>query len=201
MILASLRLFSQTNYKRLLAYSSVENMGIIALGVGVGGPLGLFASLFHVVSHSLVKPLAFFLGGVLTQVYGTKEISKITGVSTVMPAIGKIFVLVNIGLTGGIPFGTFISEIVLLAAALVTGNYLVVLLLIVFTTIAFGTFLLRSSRMAFGPLLQKPRKYRPDVLTLGCVWGLFALAVILGLLAPTFVAGLVNAAIAVLIRV
>ncbi|MDE1827891.1 MAG: hydrogenase 4 subunit F [Candidatus Micrarchaeota archaeon] len=201
LILASLRLFSQTNYKRLLAYSSVENMGIIALAVGVGGPLGLFAALFHVVSHSIAKPLAFFLGGILNQVYGTKEISKITGVSSVMPAIGKVFVLANIGLAGSIPFGTFISEIVLVAAALATGNYLVVLLLVVFTTIAFGTFLFRSSRMAFGPILQKPKKYRPDSLTLACVWGLFALAIVLGLLAPTLIANLVNAAIAVLIKV
>jgi len=201
LVLASLRLFSQGNYKRLLAYSSVENMGIVALGVGVGGPLGLFAALFHTVSHSLVKPLAFFLGGIINMAYGTKEISKIKGVSSLMPAIGKIFVLTNIGITGSIPFGTFISEIVLVAAALVTGNYLVVLLLVVFTTIAFGTFLLRSSGMAFGPANFKQKRHMPDMLTKVCVWSLFFLAVVLGLVAPTILMQLVNSAISVLIKV
>ncbi|HUY69980.1 MAG TPA: proton-conducting transporter membrane subunit [Candidatus Baltobacteraceae bacterium] len=201
LILASLRLFSQTNYKRLLAYSSVENMGIIALGVGIGGPLGLFAALFYNLSHSLVKPLAFFLGGVASLAYRTKQISRIRGLSSVMPALGKLFVLTNIGVAGSIPFGTFISEIALLAAALATGHYLVVLLLAVFTTITFGTLLLRSSQMSFGPVTQKPGKYLPDGITRACIWGLFFLAIILGLLIPTVLAGFVNSAVAVLIKV
>ncbi len=197
--LASLRLYSQENYKRLLAYSSIENMGIIALGVGIGGPLGLMAALFHMVSHSLLKPLAFFYGGIVSLAYGTKEISKIGGISQALFGIGQLFVLINIGIAGCLPFGTFISEIILLAAALSSGNLLVAALLVVFTTIAFGTFLLRSSQMAFGPLSGPAHHYTPDLLTRLSVWGLFALALLGALLAPLIIIHLVNPAVQVIL--
>ncbi|VVC01048.1 F(420)H(2) dehydrogenase subunit L [uncultured archaeon] len=198
--LASLRLYSQENYKRLLAYSSVENMGIIALGVGIGGPLGMLAALFHMVSHSLIKPLAFFMGGIISLAYGTKEISKISGAAQKMPAIGQSFVLVNIGIAGSIPFGAFISEIILLAAALSTGNYAIAALLIIFTTVAFGTLLMKSSHMAFGPFAGSLRNIRPGLLMKASVLGLFLLAVVLGLFAPQLLLGLLSPAISVLLR-
>jgi len=201
LVLASLRLYSQENYKRLLAYSSVENMGIICLGMGIGGPLGLLAALFHVVSHSLVKPLAFFMGGIVSLAYGTKEISKIGGICQKMPIFGQLFVLVNIGITGSIPFGTFVSEIILLAAALSTGNFAIAAMLVIFTTVAFGSFLLKSSRMAFGPSTGNPRsKYEASPLMKAAVYGLFLLAVAAGMLAPQFLIGLIQPAISVLLR-
>jgi len=197
--LASLRLYSQENYKRLLAYSSIENMGIIALGVGIGGPLGLLAALFHMLSHSLVKPLAFFFGGIVSQTFGTKEISRISGIATALPGMGQLFVLVNIGITGCLPFGTFISEIILLAAALSSGQIIVALVLVVFTTIAFGIFLLRSSQMAFGAPAPHASHHRPDLLTMVSVWGLFALALAGALFAPLLITHLVNPAVSVLL--
>jgi len=196
--LASLRLFSQENYKRLLAYSSVENMGIICLGIGIGGPLGLLAALFHTVSHSLIKPLAFFIGGMISLAYGTKEISKITGIAQKLPLFGQMFVLVNVGITGSLPFGTFISEVILIAAALSSGNLLIAALLVVFTTVAFGSFLQKSSHMAFGPFTTKVRKYEPDLFMKGAIFGLFALAIAAGLLIPQALIGIINPAVAVL---
>jgi hydrogenase-4 component F len=219
--LASLRLYSQDNYKRLLAYSSIENMGIIALGIGIGGPLGFLAAMFHLISHSLVKPLAFFMGGVVSLVYGTKEMSKITGIAQKMPGLGLIFVLVNIGIAGSIPFGTFISEILLLAAALSTGNILIAVLLVFFTTIAFGSFLLKSSQMAFGPFGGAPHgsaaalhghdglshgpvtslhPFSPSLLMKASIWGLFALAIIAGLLMPQGLLVLITPAISVIMK-
>ncbi len=201
LILASLRLYSQDNYKRLLAYSSVENMGIVALGVGIGGPLGLLAALFHVVSHSLVKPLAFFLGGIVSLTFGTKDISKITGIAQALPGMGQLFLLVNIGIAGCLPFGTFISEVILIAAALSTGNILIAVLLVVFTTIAFGAFLHKGSHMAYGP--RPPRQahhYSPDLLTKLTVWGLFILALCGAIFAPLVISHLVNPAVQVLLR-
>ncbi len=198
--LASLRLYSQDNYKRLLAYSSVENMGIIALGIGIGGPLGLLAALFHMVSHSLIKPLAFFMGGIISLAYGTKEISKISGAAEKMPVLGQLFVLVNVGIAGSIPFGAFVSEIILLAAALSTGNFAIAALLIIFTTIAFGSFLMKSSHMAFGPFAGSLRNFKPDSLMKASVFGILILAIIAGLLAPQALISLLNPAISVLLR-
>lgn len=198
--LASLRLFSQENYKRLLAYSSIENMGIICLGVGIGGQLGMLAALFHMISHSIVKPLAFFMGGATSLLYGTKEISKITGMAQKMPLLGQAFVLVNVGITGSLPFGTFISEIILLAAALASGNYIIAALLVLFTTVAFGSFLLKSSHMAFGPFTSaKLHNFEPDLMMKCAIFGLFILGIIAGLLMPQVLISLINPAISVLL--
>jgi len=197
--LASLRLYSQDHYKRLLAYPSIENMGIIALGIGIGGPLGLLAALFHMVSHSLVKPLAFFYGGIISQAYGTKEISKISGISQALPGMGQLFVLINIGIAGSLPFGTFISELILIAAALSTGNILIAVLIVIFTTIAFGVFLYKSSHMAFGPVSGRANHHLPDLLTKLSVWGLLSLSIICCVLSPFVILYLVNPAVHVLL--
>ncbi|MCL2102800.1 MAG: hypothetical protein FWH25_02050, partial [Syntrophorhabdaceae bacterium] len=68
----------QRDAKRMLAYSSVEHMGIIALGVGVGG-LGASAALFHMLNHSLAKPIAFFSAGRLGQIYGSNDMNRMEG--------------------------------------------------------------------------------------------------------------------------
>ncbi len=195
---AALRLFSQSNYKRLLAYSSIENMGIIALAVGIGGPLGLFAALFLVIAHSLSKPLAFLVGGIASLKFGTKEISKIGGIARNVPLLGSLFILANIGVAGSVPFGTFVAEIALLAAALYAGHFIIAILIVIFTTIAFGNMLFKSSGMAFGETITKPGKYSPDLATMACVGCLLLLAIFSGFLTPGPLIGLVNSAVAVI---
>ena len=75
----------QHDLKRLLAYSSVEHMGIVALAVGIGGPLGLFAAGFHMFNHSLGKTLLFVAAGALGQRYGTLRLSRLRGAFEVAP--------------------------------------------------------------------------------------------------------------------
>ena len=72
----------------MFAYSSIEHMGIIAFAFGLGGPLANFAGLFHMVMHSLTKSGIFFAVGHITQVKGTQEISKITGLTVSHPFLG-----------------------------------------------------------------------------------------------------------------
>ncbi len=197
--LASLRLYYQENYKRLLAYSSVENMGIIAIALGVGGPLGVFAAIFLIVSHSLVKPLAFFMWGIINHGYGAKEISYMGGVAQTIPSIGLPFILANMGVAGGFPFGTFIAEIILIAAALAGQHYIVLAFLVVFATISFGTLLLKSSQIVYGKVAGALHRYSPNRVTLICVWALFALAVFLGIIAPQLLFGAISSAASVLL--
>lgn len=158
--LASMRLFYQGNIKRMLAYSSVENMGIAVLAFGVGGPIGIFAALFHLAMHSFAKPLAFCFGGILTQAYGTKEIKKISGVICVMPAVGILFILTLMGLAGNLPFGMFFSEIALIGALFSANNIAIAALVILFITIAFGTMLYKGSSMLYG---EKPDGLAADI--------------------------------------
>ena len=67
----------QTDLKRLLAYHSVEHIGLIATAIGLGGPLGLYAGLLHLFNHAMAKALLFFVAGNLSQRYGTTQMSRI----------------------------------------------------------------------------------------------------------------------------
>jgi len=158
----ALRLYSQNNIKRMLAYSSVENMGIIALGLGIGGPIGVLAALFHMISHSFAKPLAFFASGILAFAFNTKEINLISGAAQVVPAFAILFVFISVGVAGSPPFGTFLSELGILAASLSASQFIAAALFIILTTVTFATLLYRASGMAFGAKSKSAIVFTPD---------------------------------------
>ncbi len=180
----ALRLFYQDNLKRMLAYSSVENMGIVVLAFGLGGPIGMFAALFHMVSHSLAKPLAFLSSGVIALAFKTKEIRLISGAAQVVPVVAIPFVFIAVGISGSPPFGTFISEVGVLAASLSGGQYLVALLFIICTTITFASLLYRASGMCFGKIPEGVEKFKPSLLMVVPFLALLLLAVYFGLTPP-----------------
>lgn len=182
--IGSLRIYFQHNLKRMLAYSSVENMGIVALAFGFGGPLGMAAALFHMVSHSLAKPLAFFASGIIAFAFKTKEIPLIGGAAQVVPMVAIPFVFIAAGLAGSPPFGTFLSELGVLAATLSAGQWVVALLFIIFTTIAFASLLYRASAISFG---QKPAgvaAFSPDRTMMLSFAALLALTLYMGIMPP-----------------
>src|SRR5216117_1032008 len=100
----------QHDLKRLLAYSSVEHMGIVALAVGIGGPLGLFAAAFHMFNHSLAKTTLFVAAGALGQRYGTLRLARMRGAFEVAPLPALGLVVGTIAITGAPPFAPFASE-------------------------------------------------------------------------------------------
>jgi hydrogenase-4 component F len=106
----------QHDLKRLLAYSSVEHVGIIALGVGIGGPLALFAAAFHMLNHALTKAVLFFAAGRLGQQYGTLRLPRMRGAVRAAPLVGWIMLLGGFAITGTPPFATFASEFGIIAA-------------------------------------------------------------------------------------
>lgn len=100
----------QHDLKRLLAYSSVEHMGIVALAVGIGGPLGLFAAAFHMFNHSLAKTTLFVAAGALGQRYGTLRLTRMRGAFEVAPLPALGLVIGTLAITGAPPFAPFASE-------------------------------------------------------------------------------------------
>ena len=101
-----------------MAYSSIEHMGVVALGFGFGGSLGVAGALYHMLNHSLNKSLMFFGAGNMMRAYGTKEILKITGVGRYFPRIGALWLAGAIAITGAPPFGLFMSEFTIMRAGL-----------------------------------------------------------------------------------
>jgi hydrogenase-4 component F len=100
----------QHDLKRLLAYSSVEHMGIVALAVGIGGPLALFAAAFHMFNHALAKTTLFVAAGALGQRYGTLRLARLRGAIEVAPLPALGLLLGTLAITGTPPFAPFASE-------------------------------------------------------------------------------------------
>jgi hydrogenase-4 component F len=147
LLAASLFVLRQSNYKRLLAYSSIEHMGVIALGIGFGAPLAVAGALLHVITHASAKGLAFFGAGSLLRGYDTKEIDGVRGAATVMPWTGPMFLAAALALCGLPLSGVFRSEFQIVAGGFASSQYLPVALLIVFVNVAFFGILWHAGRM------------------------------------------------------
>ena len=107
----------QWNLKRLLAYSSVEHVGIMAVGLGLGSELATFGALLHMTYHTLAKPLAFFSAGTIAQLHSSSDFEEIgPGTLGRTPVASTLFLLAAVMLTGSPPFGLFLSEMTILKA-------------------------------------------------------------------------------------
>lgn len=142
---AALFILTQRDYKRLLAYSSIEHMGVIALSVGLFTPASLFAAFFHMINHSLTKSMLFLASGGVLHKYGTREIGRVRGVLRALPVTGTVFLLGLFAIGGMPPFAVFASEFNMLAAAFASGRAWVgfaaaLLLAIVFAGIVYAMF-------------------------------------------------------------
>jgi hydrogenase-4 component F len=147
LIAAGLFVLRQTNYKRLLAYSSIEHMGVIALGVGFGAPLAVTGALLHVITHASAKGLAFLGAGSLLRGYDTKEIDEVTGAGSAMPWTGPLFLAAALALCGLPLSGVFRSEFQIVAGGFAQPQYVGVTLLLVFVNLAFFGLLWHAGRM------------------------------------------------------
>ena len=143
-------IINQKSTKRLFAYSSIEHMGIISLGFGLGGVFGTFGALLQMLGHSLAKPVMFFGSGNLLHKYKTKDIKKIKGVFYVMPKTAFLFSIGVLALTGSPPSVTFISEFLIILQSLKNGYYVVTIMLISLLIAAFVSLLAKVGSIVFG---------------------------------------------------
>lgn len=142
----------QRDLKRLLAYSSVEHIGLMAVAFGIGGPFGIYAGILHLVNHAVTKALLFFTAGEIGQRFGTRRISAIRGVIQTTPLIGWLLLLGVLAITGSPPSGIFVSELTIAGAGLagnpvqVGASVMVVLLL----GVVFAGMLFHALRLIYG---------------------------------------------------
>ena len=148
--ISSIFILVQDNYKRLLAYSSIEHMGIISLGIGIGGPVGTYGALLHILNHALSKPLMFFASGKIQSRFGSTNIANVSGVISTMPLLGTLTVIGALSLSGTPPFNIFVSEFTVLKAAVDGGLWPVVAMFLLFVVIVFYGVLSAFGKMLFG---------------------------------------------------
>jgi hydrogenase-4 component F len=147
----------QTDYKRLLAYSSVEHMGILALGIGLGGAAA-FGAMLHTVSHSLAKAMLFLVAGNILAVYHTKAAGQVSGALRVLPVSGALWIGGLFAITGTPPSGLFPSEFTILTAAAAQGHIVVAGLFLLLLSVIFIGMITPALRMAQGPPPSRLRR-------------------------------------------
>jgi hydrogenase-4 component F len=182
------------HFKRLLAYSSVEHMGILALGVGIGGN-AVFGAMLHAVNHSLTKAMLFLLAGNILGNYRSTSIQDVSGMRRTMPLTAALWTAGFLAIAGSPPFGLFASELSILQAMLQQGRALVPLLYLVFLAVIFvgmSAPVLRMVQAAPPPGFEASR--RENLLNTGPPCVLCALALMLGLYVPPWLMQALQAA-------
>jgi len=191
----------QWNLKRLLAYSSVEHVGIMALGVGLGAEAATFGALLHMTYHTLAKPLAFFSAGTLAQLHRSSDFDEIgPGTLGRAPVASALFLLAAVIMTGSPPFGLFFSEMTILQAGFAGPHTLAVAVFLGCLVLLFCGFFYQVGRLVLGaqPAAQRPAP-DPEQFDAGSAVTLTAavLAVVSAFYLPQGLLDLVHAAVRV----
>lgn len=185
MAVAGVFLIGQRDLKRMLAYSSVEHMGILVLGLGIGGA-AVFGALLHLVNNALTKGVLFLSAGNIHRAFDSKNADEVRGALRRTPLSGMLFLAGFLAITGSPPFGPFISEFTILNGAFGAGRFVVgglflLLLLVVF--LGMGTLVLHIVQ-GRPPAASKTIPYRDTLLT--CLPPLVMLGLVLavGIIIP-----------------
>jgi hydrogenase-4 component F len=150
-------ILAQKNLRRLLAYSSIDNAGIMVTALGLGGPLGTLGLMLHMTFHTLAKSLLFLCAGNVRQHFKTDLFSEIKGgVIRVMPLTGVVFFMAMLAIIGLPPFSLFQSEFLIVRAAFDGGHLLTGALFVLFGTGVFAGILLHVGGMILGPKGDEP---------------------------------------------
>ncbi|HEX9059386.1 MAG TPA: proton-conducting transporter membrane subunit, partial [Clostridia bacterium] len=180
---AALFIITQKDYKRLLAYSSIEHMGIIAWGLGLFTPVSVLASLMHMLNHSFTKSMLFLSSGNVFLKFKTKEIKKVTGLLKVMPVTGTIFLLGIFAITGMPPFSIFTSEFGILIATFKTLPVWISVIFVLLIASVFVGFAVALLKMFYG----EPEEFdscKTSKISTAVLVALFVIILVTGLFIP-----------------
>ena len=182
-VVAAVFILSQNDVKRMLAYCSVEHMGFMALGLGLG-PVGVFAALWHMINHSTAKALAFLCAGRLGQFDGSHDFRKLAGASRAHPLFGYGLFAALLALIGLVPFALFWSELFLFQAALAARRYVALALAVLGAAAAFVGILGHALDLAWGKDTRSETGPRTGVMEKIVVFAPLLLLLLLGLWLP-----------------
>jgi hydrogenase-4 component F len=151
MFLAAPFILVQENLKRMLAYSSLEHVGLICVGIGLGTPITIFGALLHMGYHALTKPVLFFAAGNIHQTYHTLEFRLIgPGVVKVLPVTVLFMGSAAVAAAGLPPFGLFLSELTIIGGGVLAGQFAISILVVGALTACFYGMLRQLTRILPG---------------------------------------------------
>jgi hydrogenase-4 component F len=171
-VLAAPFVLVQRNFRRLLAYSSIDHAGIMVAALGFGGRLGLLGAVLHMLYHGVTKPLMFFSAGNVQQHFGSPYFRKVRGVLHTLPWTGGLLLLATFAVTGTPPFSIFQSEFTALSGALAADHGWAAGLFVFGLVTIFVGFLVHMSQMNLGAPLETAPK------AMECPWKLGAMVLV-----------------------
>jgi hydrogenase-4 component F len=187
-------MYMQRDIKRLLAYSSTENIGLIVLALGIGGPAGVFAGLLQAVNHSLVKSLMFCVSGNILIKYGSRSLDQVKGMLQAVPASGVLLTVGALALAGAPPFNIFLSKFFIITTGLGAGLGWLMIASLLLLTVIFAALLRVVGSAVFGRKPEALPAGEFNWLTLLPVAALAVLVLTLGLYLPPQLLNLLNGA-------
>lgn len=193
-VTAAIFILTQKDYKRLLAYSSIEHMGIIAVAIGFFTPLAIIGGILHMINHSFTKSMLFLCSGSILQKYNTKHIAKVKSVLKLLPFTGTAFLIGLFAIAGTPPFSVFASEFGILISIFNEGNYLVGAALALLFALIFAGIAVALFRIFYG---KADQNIKPgEINTVGAVVVIILLLIIsiTGLAMPKTIIDLITEA-------
>jgi hydrogenase-4 component F len=186
MAFAAVFMARQSDFKRMLAYSSVEHVGILALALGLGSKGALFGGLLHMVNNGLTKGVLFLSAGNIHRAYNSKRTEVVRGALRRTPWSGALFLAAFLAITGSPPFGPFISEFTIVSSAFGQGNFKTGIFFLVFLAIIFIGMASTVLPTVLGKIPAKTEKtaYRDSAKTVLPILLLMGLILMLGLWIP-----------------
>ncbi|MDH5449530.1 MAG: NADH-quinone oxidoreductase subunit M [Candidatus Bathyarchaeota archaeon] len=174
---------AQTDIKRLLAYSSISQMGYILFGLGVASELGIMGGLLHIINHAVCKSLLFLCAGIIIHQTGTRDIRRLGGLIGKMPVMGIACLIGVFSLAGTPPLNAFWSEWMIFGGGLAAGKGLITIFAVLSTVITAGYYLWFVWRVFFGPLPKRLNEMKEAPISLRApVIILATISVLLGVL-------------------
>lgn len=193
MAVAGVFMARQRDFKRMLAYSSVEHMGILVLGMGIGGA-GVFGALLHLINNGLTKGVLFLSAANIHRAYDSKLTTNVSGALRRIPVSGALFLAGFFAITGSPPFGPFLSEFTILRAAIDSGQFVVGglflgMLFVIFVGMGATVLAVVQGEPPEG---MQPNEFRESFLMVGPALAFLVLVLALGLYIPPPVAALLH---------
>ncbi|HHW41741.1 MAG TPA: hydrogenase 4 subunit F [Syntrophomonadaceae bacterium] len=194
---AAFLIFIQHDLKRLLAYSSIENIGLITVSLGIGGPPGVLAALLHIINHSVAKSLLFCTSGNVLIKYGTRDLHTIKGMFRIAPFSAFLLGSGALAIAGCPPFNIFISELLTVSAGLQRGYLWLMVACLLLLVIVFTAFLRLIGEAIFGSPPGNVARGDVNWQTILPVFLLFVLMLGLGIYIPAPLYQLLKGAVSI----
>lgn len=183
MLVGVLLALYQWDYKRLLAYHSISQVGYIILGIGLGTPLGILGGLFHLINHSVFKSLLFLTSGAVEYATGTRDLRKMGGLKEKMPVTASTSFIASMSIAGVPPFNGFWSKLLIILACIEAGRFWLGIIAVIASLLTLSSFLKVQKYAFFGKLNPEHNEVKEVPITMQVAMILLSiLCIFLGLL-------------------